>query len=107
MNLGNVSTLLIAGQPFTKQKLKSWFLDEMAFEFPFNNNDVFLSNRTYIAGPYVQALIQTYPNLQLFFNYIDNTYINGGIFDIRFWNVHNRRMDTRTNNYVEGKMLYI
>ncbi|KAJ8028899.1 hypothetical protein HOLleu_28153 [Holothuria leucospilota] len=57
---------------------------------------------TYTAGRRVQEVIQRFPNLQLFFDYIENTYINGPVFRIGFWNVHNRRMDSRTNNYSEG-----
>jgi len=48
--------------------------------------------------------VQNYPNLQRFFDYIDNNYVNGGVFPIPFWNVHNRDMDNRTNNYAEGNL---
>ena len=54
-----------------------------------------------IAAPPTQALIQRYPRLQEFFDYIINTYINGN-FPPDTWNVFTRGIDTRTNNYVES-----
>ena len=37
-----------------------------------------------------------------FFNYFEANYLNG-IFVSQMWNVYERNMDTRTNNYVESK----
>ena len=54
-----------------------------------------------IAAPPTQALVQQYPRLQEFFDYIINTYINGN-YPPDTWNVFNRGIDTRTNNYVES-----
>ena len=46
-------------------------------------------------------LINIYPNLQLFFNYFSNNYMNGN-FQPLMWNVYQRRMEFRTNNFVES-----
>ena len=52
--------------------------------------------------PETIALVAQYPNLQLFFDYIRNTYIIGNNYPPDTWNVFNRGMCVRTNNYVES-----
>ena len=54
-----------------------------------------------IAAVQTQALILQYPRLQDFFDYLIDTYINGN-FPPDTWNVYNRGMNTRTNNYVDS-----
>ena len=47
-------------------------------------------------------LINRYPALMDFFDYVQNTYVNG-TFPPALWNVYDRDMETRTNNVVESK----
>ena len=47
-------------------------------------------------------LVNAYPALLDFFDYVRNTYING-TFPPVLWNVYNRNMNLRTNNNVESK----
>lgn len=49
-----------------------------------------------------RRLVQRYPELMEFLEYVFNTYINGR-FPIPLWNVYERNMDCRTNNNAEGK----
>ena len=51
----------------------------------------------------VRRLVRRYPELTDFLNYVQGNYIQGNQFLPRTWNVFDRDMDTRTNNYVEGK----
>ena len=48
-----------------------------------------------------QLLILQYPNLQVFIDYLWNTYMVGN-FPIILWNVYHRGMSERTNNCVES-----
>lgn len=44
-----------------------------------------------------------FPAILAFFRYFDRVYMNdGGQFPPRLWNVYNRSVNTRTNNYMEG-----
>ena len=53
--------------------------------------------------PPTNQLIQTYPALQNYFVYFENTWLNANAnFPPALWNVHNRPMDFRTNNHVES-----
>lgn len=46
-------------------------------------------------------LFNRYPGLQEFYNYFRNNYINGNFLP-RMWNVYDRAMEFRTNNFVES-----
>ena len=48
-----------------------------------------------------RRLVARYPNLDVFINYVNNTYMNGN-FPPTMWNVYSRPMETRTNNIVES-----
>ena len=53
--------------------------------------------------PPTNQLIQTYPALQNYFVYFENTWLNANAtFPPALWNVHNRPMDFRTNSHVES-----
>ena len=52
--------------------------------------------------PTTQQLIARYPNLRQFFHYVQNTYIVGQSYPPDTWNVFNRGMSSRTNNFVES-----
>ena len=52
----------------------------------------------------VRRLVRRYPELTDFLIYVQVNYIEGNQFPPRTWNVFNRDVDTRTNNYVEGKL---
>ena len=56
---------------------------------------------TYIASPLVVQLVAQYPPLRTWFTYINDTYIVGN-FPPNTWNVFDRGIDVRTNNYVES-----
>lgn len=60
--------------------------------------------RTYTNSRHVQEMVQQYPALRAFFGYVEQTYVHGHVFTVHFWNVYNRSMETRTNNYCEGKI---
>ena len=47
-------------------------------------------------------LVARYQNLQLFFDYIRDTYLLGNNYPPDTWNVLTRGMSARTNNYVES-----
>ena len=50
-----------------------------------------------------QALVATYPALGRFIRYFTANWMNqNGVFRPRRWNVHNRRMEYRTNNAIES-----
>jgi hypothetical protein len=49
-----------------------------------------------------RRLQRQFPQFLHFFNYFEANYLNG-IFVSQMWNVYERNMDTRTNNYVESK----
>lgn len=54
----------------------------------------------------VQRLINTFPRLDDWFEYVDATYVQtNALFRPSIWNVYDRKSHTRTNNHVEG-MLY-
>ena len=55
-------------------------------------------------GNATARVIQRYPEVQDFIDYLENNYINGPNFPPRMWNVFERDRDTRTNNHVEGKI---
>ena len=48
-----------------------------------------------------RALQNQYAALQEFYDYFRKNYINGA-FPPRMWNVYNREMEFRTNNFVES-----
>lgn len=51
----------------------------------------------------IQRLVNTYPNLDQWLDYVDQTYVNrNALFSPATWNVYDRNSDTRTNNHVEG-----
>ena len=51
----------------------------------------------------VQRLINTYPLLDQWLDYVDLIYVNrNALFPPTTWNVYDRNIDTRTNNHVEG-----
>jgi len=50
-----------------------------------------------------RRLIRRYPQLQDWLDYVWATYVaNNAAFPVPTWNVHDRNVDTRTNNHVEG-----
>ena len=49
-----------------------------------------------------QMASQAHPDLEVFFDYFDDTYINGQ-FRIPMWNCYHRDMDSRSNNRLECK----
>jgi MULE transposase domain len=52
----------------------------------------------------VQRLINTYPRLDNWLDYVDTIYVNrNALFPPATWNVFDRDRDTRTNNHVEGE----
>ncbi|XP_063970572.1 uncharacterized protein LOC129273512 [Lytechinus pictus] len=55
--------------------------------------------QTYTNSRHVQEMVQQYPALRTFFAYVEQTYVNGPVFSVHFWNEYNRTMETRTNNY--------
>ena len=52
-----------------------------------------------------RRLVNRYPSLADFIDYLSNTYIRG-TFPIAMWNVFDRSSDCRTNNIVEGLYTY-
>ena len=48
-----------------------------------------------------QRLIQRYPKLHDFIQYMERNYFDGNFRPV-MWNVYERNADTRTNNHVEG-----
>ena len=60
--------------------------------------------RLHANGNATARVIQRYPEVQDFIDYLENNYINGPNFPPRMWNVFERDTDTRTNNHVEGKI---
>ena len=56
-----------------------------------------------LAHPVSVNMLQRFPNLQLFFDYFENTWMSPqGQFPLRMWNVHRRNMEERTTNAVES-----
>ena len=55
-----------------------------------------------VTDPQTQQLVAQYPNLHTFIQYVHNTYIVGQQFPPDTWNVFNRGMSARTNNFVES-----
>jgi hypothetical protein len=52
----------------------------------------------------VQRLINTYPTLDEWLEYVQTTYIDqDSHFPPAIWNVYDRKCDTRTNNHLAGK----
>lgn len=50
-----------------------------------------------------RRLVRQYPQLDEWLDYVYETYIhNNSAFPPAMWNVHNRNVDTRTDNHVEG-----
>jgi hypothetical protein len=47
-------------------------------------------------------LINRFPALQDFLDYVERNYLDGN-FPPALWNVFNRDSDTRTNNHIEGR----
>ena len=56
----------------------------------------------FVNNAQTQQLMNQYPNLRGFFNYMWNTYVSGNNFPISLWNVYTRGMSERTNNVVES-----
>lgn len=54
-----------------------------------------------VRHPNTAGLVLMYPALQVFFDYIRNTYIHGQ-FPPDTWNVYTRGMNVRTNNFAES-----
>jgi hypothetical protein len=53
----------------------------------------------------VQRLINTYPTLDDWFEYVQTTNINQDCqFSPAIWNVYDRKCDIRTNNHLEGEI---
>ena len=71
-----------------------------ALDFVPLNNVVCFNNL--INDPVTQQLIGRYPNLRKCVAYVENTYLVGQNFPQETWNVYNRGMSTRTNNFVES-----
>ncbi|KAK6195696.1 hypothetical protein SNE40_001068 [Patella caerulea] len=57
--------------------------------------------QTLATAPRTLRLIRRCPELQDFITYMENNYFEGS-FPPALWNVHQRDMDNRTNNHVEG-----
>ena len=62
---------------------------------------VFQSFHASIASPVVVQIVAQLPSLQIWFTYINDTYIDGN-FPIDTQNVFDRGIDVRTNNYAES-----
>ena len=63
--------------------------------------NVINSFSTLVRDNTTQQLIRQFPNLQVFINYVWNTYMVGN-FPIIIWNVFDRNMSERSNNCVES-----
>lgn len=60
------------------------------------------------SGRRVQRMMNTYPALVQWLDYVDVTYVKrNSLFPPPTWNVFDRRSDTRTNNHVEGEFYFI
>jgi hypothetical protein len=63
---------------------------------------------TYVGSGLVTRCLQRYPQLQRFIQYMDANYVSANaLFPPKIWNVFQRTSDTRTNNFVEGKLALI
>ena len=59
-------------------------------------------------GRFIRRLVQRYPELEDWLEYVETTYIrNNATFPPPMWNVFGRTMDTRTNNHLEGTSLLV
>jgi hypothetical protein len=102
-----VQEIGLAGPYRTKAKLRKCLQKFMAIGYlPLAL--VRQNFHTYVGSGLVTRCLQRYPQLQRFIQYMDANYVSANaLFPPKIWNVFQRTSDTRTNNFVEGKLALI